>query len=235
MDWVGRLISFALVLQTLEFMRIRPFAWTTIEPEIPRVLRPFVQHYSALLYVRLICALLALLFPHAAFAMVLLLTTWLIAVRWRGTFNGGSDSMAIQILIAWSISLCFPSTAHACAYYIAIQTVLSYAVAGFAKLKQPAWRDGTALARFMQTYSRIPNEGPTNLGAATIQRAPAMWAWIAIGFECSFPLAMLNPYLCLAYITIGMTFHLLNFFIFGLNRFFFTWMAAYPALYIASL
>lgn len=235
MDWVGRLISFALVLQTLEFMRIRPFAWTTIEPEIPRVLRPFVQHYSALLYVRLICALLALLFPHAAFAMVLLLTTWLIAVRWRGTFNGGSDSMAIQILIAWSVCLCFPSSAKACVYYIAIQTVLSYAVAGFAKLKQPAWRNGTALSRFTQAYSRVPHESPANLGAVAIQRAPAIWAWIVIAFECSFPLAMLNPSLCLVYIAGGIAFHFVNFYVFGLNRFFFTWMAAYPALYIVSL
>ena len=59
-------------------------------------------------------------------------------------------------------------------------------------------------------------------------------AWSVIGFECLFPLAWFDPRLCLLLMAAGAGFHLLNSYVFGLNRFLFAWLAAYPALWFCS-
>ncbi|MBX3021939.1 MAG: hypothetical protein KF799_09710 [Bdellovibrionales bacterium] len=224
--WTGRLIALALILQSLELLRVKPYAWSVVQREIPLWLRPFVRPYSALLWLRLLSGVAVLIFPTGTLAVLLLLTTWLTAVRWRGTFNGGSDTMAVQILLAWSVSLLFPATQTACVLYIALQVLLSYVVAGVAKLREPEWRDGRALMQF--------TAGGLGGGSVLVARAPALWSWLVIAFECSFPLALLGPTMCLGYISAALVFHIANFYIFGLNRFVFVWLAAYPALYASA-
>jgi hypothetical protein len=51
-----------------------------------------------------------------------------------------------------------------------------------------------------------------------------------MGFEVLFPLALLHPLALYAGLVIAATFHLANAFLFGLNRFFWIWICAYPSL-----
>lgn len=220
MIWVGVLISFAVFLQSLEMLRLKPYPWPIVKSEMPWLLRPLLRPYPVLPWLRLGAAMIAPLFPHWSVVLVLFLTSWLIAVRWRGTFNGGSDSMTIHILAAWFVYLSEPDNAwveRGCLYYVALQLTLSYFTAGVAKLRNPEWRNGQALTRFV----------PLKAGAVS--------ALLLIGFECLFPLALLGPWVCAGFVAAGIVFHLLNSYYLGLNRFFFVWLAAYPALFLTSV
>jgi hypothetical protein len=63
------------------------------------------------------------------------------------------------------------------------------------------------------------------------QRAAATaLGWTVIAWECLFPLAWLDPHLCLGMLACGAVFHAANLWVFGLNRFFWAWLAGYPAV-----
>jgi hypothetical protein len=218
MIWVGRLISFAALLQTIEFFWIPEWGWEFLRPEIPRFIRPLLKSNRLLLTVRLLAAIGALLFGEPLFIAILLLSTWGIAIRWRGTFNGGSDAMTFLILAAWLVAACFPSLESVCLLYVAIQLVLSYFVAGIAKAINPQWRSGEALSYFF-AQSGFKISPQTSLALS----------WLLLLIECSFPLAFFAPKL---FVIMAIAFHVANVYIFGLNRFFFAWLAAYPALFL---
>lgn len=219
MIWVGRLISFAIVLQTVEFFFVPPWNWKILRQEVPKLLRPLIKSNRSLLIFRLLAAIAVLIFPHPLFIFILWITTWGIAIRWRGTFNGGSDTMSFLIVTAWLVSALFPATTSICLLYIAIQLILSYFVAGIAKIISPQWRTGHALQYFLSRANIAISPG----GAFYL-------SWVVLLFECLFPLAVFAPW---PFLIAAMLFHLANAYIFGLNRFFFAWLAAYPALILS--
>ena len=219
MIWVGRLISVAVLLQTIELFWIRPWNWKILVDEIPRVLRPFLKSNSVLLSIRLMAAVGALIFPHPVLIAIMWLTTWGIAIRWRGTFNGGSDAMTFLILSAWLLSSWVPYLAPICLLYIAIQLILSYFVAGISKLVSPQWRTGQAPQYFL-----------AQSGWAITPAFGFFMAWAVLAFECLFPLAVFAP---IPFLILAFVFHVLNAYLFGLNRFAFAWLAAYPALILS--
>lgn len=216
MIWVGRLISLAVLLQSIEFFWIRPWRWEIQRREVPQLLQRVLSHYRYLLILRLSSAAAALLFPHPLLMGSMLITTWFLALRWRGTFNGGSDTMTFHILAAWFIASVFPSLERACIFYIAIQLLLSYFVAGVSKLTNSDWRSGQSLQIFLQ-----------KAGWPMSSVTCAVLGWGLMGFEILFPLALILP---MPFMALAIFFHLANTYVFGLNRFFFAWLAAYPAL-----
>ena len=243
--WSERLLSLAILFQTIELLQLRPawadagvWRWPVLRRESARF--DFFlneKHFAALLWIRLVsCVGVWLLYPYALFIGILFFSTWLISIRWRGIFNGGSDSMTA--LIAFSLWIAQSFSHHspvikACFAYIAIQITASYFIAGIVKLKNIEWRSGVALPVFFNTprYDSPPEwvrklfEVPT--------RAKTL-SWAVIIFECSFPLSWVSPSFFSAYLCMALGFHLLNFWVFGLNRFFFAWLAGYPALYFWS-
>lgn len=158
--------------------------------------------FQALLWLRLAASIALFFGSPPALVWFLLLTTVLTAVRFGGTLNGGSDYMTVVALS----SLLVPWGR----LYLAVQLTLSYFVAGLVKLRQRDWRNGSALTRL------------TGL--------PRQLAWPVLLWECTFPLAWLSHSLCLAYLAVGLVFHLANSKMLGLNRFFWIWLAAYPSL-----
>ncbi len=248
--WTSRLLAVALLLQTVEFLQVRSafrddavFAWPALRAEhaaLPKPIRgafalllPYTA-FMALLLVRLALAL-ALLAGMTLAAPFLLFSQVAICVRFRGTFNGGSDYMTVLVLVGLTLARAlraYPLAATASYLYVAVQLVFSYFLAGFVKLREPAWRRGTALACFTSD-ARFASPR----WARVLFRNPALGllaCWSVIAFECTFPLALLEPRATVAYAVFGAAFHLFNNVIFGLNRFFFAWSAAYPALFLAS-
>jgi hypothetical protein len=180
-------------------------------------------------------ALAALAWPHAAFFAFLALGAWLSAVRWRGTFNGGADTLTLIVLGSLAVGLgAAPGSALArgALWFVALQVVLSYFVAGIVKLRRAEWWRGRALARFLgESAYDVPQRW------RAWSRYPALMgvgAWALMLFEVSFPLALRDPAWCRWYLLAAFAFHLLNFAVFGLNRFVWAWLAAYPALYVCS-
>ena len=55
-------------------------------------------------------------------------------------------------------------------------------------------------------------------------------AWTFILWECAAPLALLDTRLALVFCCIAALFHFLVFWFFGLNRFFWAWLASFPAI-----
>lgn len=252
----GRLISFAVILQTIEFFQIRKtfgehgvWKWSVIRQEFnsfPNWIRWGFDRildypgFLSLLVLRLISAFAVLILPwseiYSFFPCILFLSTLLICIRWRGTFNGGSDYMTIIITSALAIAKLFdlnPWIGKACLWYIAVQCCFSYFISGCIKLRNRDWRAGKQLGFFFQ----LPcYETPERL-KELVKKKPWLafsLSWSAMAFECAFPLALLSPRFCLFFIPLAFCFHLGNIYAFGLNRFLFAWSAAYPALYYCS-
>jgi hypothetical protein len=166
----------------------------------------------------------------------LLITYLLISLRFRGTFNGGSDSMTMTTLIGLALTqipTSHDSLASIGMYFLAIHCTLSYFIAGIIKIKNPHWRSGFALQTFL-IHSNYLVPSKIKLWA----RYPLFsicGSIIVIVFECSFPLIWLFPSLAGYYLFAGFVFHLINYFTFGLNRFVFAWLASYPTLLYCTL
>ncbi|HKP57018.1 MAG TPA: hypothetical protein VJV78_09870 [Polyangiales bacterium] len=244
--WVERGIAVALLLQTIELWQIRRhfsddgvWTWTILREEQRELAWPArcalgwvmpYRSFEGLLIARLVAAV-ALLAGASWVTPFLLFSQVAICVRFRGTFNGGSDYMSVTILLA----LCFalvPQLQRAALMFIAVQTLLSYFNAGVVKLRQPAWRSGQALLAFVSAQPSV-----SALRLAALLGAPRrrrLLARAVIGYECLTPLALLDPRLCALILALGLGFHLSNALVFGLNRFLFAWAAAYPALFFCS-
>lgn len=250
--WTERAIALCVLLQAVELLQCRKafaddgiWRWQLLRREHQALPAPLRWLFAVCLPYRPFVALLLLeLFAAAllglgvsAVAPFLWLAQLSVCVRFRGTFNGGSDYLTLLILLALSISWLFDATQHpllgkACIAYIAVQVTLSYFIAGVAKLKEAAWRDGTALRVFVSAQ----RHGAPNFIRRLLdgKRRGLVLSWAVLLFECGFPLAWLDTRVCLAFLALGLGFHLANSLVFGLNRFLFAWSAAYPALLFCS-
>lgn len=154
-------------------------------------------------------------------AIAAFVATLAIAYRSRGSYNGGSDSMLLVVALGLSIArLGAPRVGHG---YIALQLALSYVLAGVAKLRDRDWRAGTALPLIVA----LPHYGVPPRLAALLARAK-LAGYLMLAFELSFPLAYFAPW---PYAVVALGFHLANAFAFGLNRFLWAWLAAWPAVF----
>ena len=251
-SWTEKIIAFAVLLQTIELIQLRQtfadggiWRWEILRDEFrifpapARLLLDWTLSYRnfvVLLWIRLCTAGIMLVYTHTMLSPLLLATTILICLRWRGTFNGGSDYMTIIVLAMLSVASAFarsPEVLLGCLWYIALQACLSYFVAGVVKLRRKNWRSGRALAGFLESATfELPGALSS---AAENPRAAKLFSWGIIIFECCFPLALLRPGFALLFISAALLFHLINSYVFGLNRFLYAWSAAYPAVYFCSV
>lgn len=250
-----KLASVATLQQSVEFLAVEPafsergvWRWSVLREEfafLPRFLRGLAdlligdRGFSRLTRLRLLVAIFLLgstTLPalhlargvEPAFAVFLFVSQILTSLRWRGTFNGGSDFMLTVIWTGICLEM-IPGLAHAGLLYIGLQVTASYFVAGVAKLSQPAWRRGEGLASFLKTSSLHP-ELPSVLPAWSL----VTLSFLILAFELLFPLTWLSPELAWFGISLGFGFHLVVFKLFGLNRFVLAWSAGYPALLFCS-
>ena len=147
----------------------------------------------------------------------------------QGPYNGGSDRMGLLILLCLTAAHFLPGRGAELAFgYLAAQTVLSYFMSGWVKLRNPAWRSGQALGDVFAFSAYPVSEGLRGLATR-----PALLLWASrgvIGAEVAFPLALLSGPLLASALALMAAFHLANACLFGLNRFFWTWIAAYPSI-----
>lgn len=159
-------------------------------------------------------------------------SAWLV-VRSRGPVGGGSDSMFFQVqlgLFFASLGFANPLLIKIGLGWIAAQSVLSYFLAGLAKLKNAGWRNGVALQNLFSS------DGPYVLwsgvrGLAKLKSLCALLGWGAVLFELAFLAVLVLPTEGKwVFLGLGLTFHLANAVVLGLNRFVWAWTATYPAL-----
>ena len=160
----------------------------------------------------------------------LIVNALFILKRFQGPYNGGSDRMGLLILCCLCLVYWVPAQ-HWQEYifgYLALQLVLSYFIAGGVKVLNPEWRTGQALQDVFQ-FSAYPVSESLR-GWANRPKLLFLMSWSVILFELLFPVTLLTPITLMVGLTIAALFHLTNAYIFGLNRFFWIWLAAYPSL-----
>ena len=150
--------------------------------------------------------------------------------RFQGPYNGGSDRMGLLALWCLTISHCMPAgKGREIAFgYLGMQLMLSYVISGWVKIRNPDWRSGRAL-RQVFAFSAYPVSERLRSWA---ERPAVMLAmsWAVMLFEIAFPLTLVSQPSLVVGLTVAAAFHLANAFLFGLNRFFWTWLAVYPAI-----
>lgn len=154
----------------------------------------------------------------------------LVLHRYQGPFNGGSDRMGLLALwcLAAARALPWPQWQEIALGYLGIQLVLSYFISGWVKVVNPDWRTGRAL-RDVFLFSAYPANEHLR-GWAGQAGTLSVAAWTVMTFELAFPLALMSTATLAAALVAAALFHLANACLFGLNRFFWTWLSAYPAI-----
>lgn len=163
------------------------------------------------------------LFALAALSLVIL-------QRYQGPYNGGSDRMGLLAL--WCVTLAevlpAPQWRELAFGYLGLQLVLSYLISGWVKVVNPDWRSGRALADVFRFSAYPVAEDLRRL--ADRPRLLRAASWSVMGFELALPLTLVSQPMLIAGLAVAAAFHLANACLFGLNRFFWTWLAAYPAI-----
>ena len=115
-------------------------------------------------------------------------------------------------------------------WFLALQSCLSYSVAGIAKLSARGWRDGTFLISILGTEVY----GNRRL-AKQVSAIPGLAKGLSlmlIAWETLFPLILILPSnVAPGFLAMGIVFHLVNAVAMGLNDFFWSFTAMYPATF----
>lgn len=247
LQWVEKLTAIAIFLQTIELLLLRGsfsakgvWRWSTLQKEYTSL--PFGLFYVfqllfdsrglfILLILRSAVSITLFYSPSAPVVLILLLTTLLICIRWRGTFNGGSDYMTVVLLTALSLIYLLPNVPQiqkAGLWYISIHLCASYFVAGLCKILRSGWRNGSSLKSFFlsKNYS-VPDFLKAKTRSSLFMK---LLCWSVLLFEISFPVVFLSSQVAIVYLFAAVGFHLGTVYAFGLNRFLHIWVATYPAL-----
>lgn len=206
------ILAFAFIQQSVEYIR-------GLQPE------------KTLGVIRLLLSLLLLMgFQPVLVEAALLIIACFLLYRFQGPYNGGSDCMSILVLLCLFLSHIAPTVfwQQLALGYLAFQLTFSYFQSGYIKIINADWRSGQAL-----TDVFVITAYPVSKHARRWAQSPQLMllmSWLVIVFELLFPLSLLNQYALIVALAIAATFHLANACLFGLNRFFWIWPAAYPII-----
>ena len=181
--------------------------------------------------VRLILSILLLVGFQTIYVEIgLLVIAMILLQRFQGPYNGGSDCMSILVLLCLFLSHIAPTNfwKEIALGYLAFQLMFSYFQSGYIKVINSDWRNGRALQDVF-TITAYPVSENIRRWAKS-PRLMFIMSWIVILFELLFPLALLHQSLLITTLVVAAIFHLANALLFGLNRFFWIWPAAYPII-----
>lgn len=241
--------GFVVLVQSVELFWLRgrvAAIWREeiLADDLPRLAGPVraavaavlpASRFSALLAARALLAVVAIALAALGLEvpsllwLALLVSQLLVAARFRGTFNGGSDAMTVVLLVGCAVAALPHRLAPLAGLgWIAAQATLSYVIAGLVKLRDAGWRSGAVLRSFV----RIRRYGVPPAVAALLDRpgVALVAAWGVIAWESLFFLAFVLDGSALPLVALALSFHLANAYLFGLNRFLHAWAASYPAV-----
>ena len=177
-----------------------------------------------------LCVALVAGIAPAVCAAALLLTGVALLTQYDGPYNGGADRMGLLVLFCLTLANVSPGPVfpRVALGYLAVQLVISYFMSGWVKVVNVDWRTGRALSDvFLFSAYPVGENLRAFSGAHRLMLAASVGV---IAFELAFPLMLITPWTLAIALSIGAGFHLANACLFGLNRFFWTWIAAYPSV-----
>lgn len=190
--------------------------------------------FTFLNYLKLFICIMLLLFPGWIWILFLLIIHWVICVRYRGTYNGGSDMMMTVVLIGSLFGLSNSiKVAEFGVFFIAINLLNSYFIAGLVKIKNKDWLYGRALRYFILS-SPYNQHSLLGLKKWVLGDQSNWWmrilSLLTIFFELTCPVVLFSTQVGFIYFIFAIGFHFFVFLTFGLNRFFWIWLSAWPSL-----
>ena len=203
--------------------------WAFLQQSAEHLIAPANERRLHILRMVLALLLIAGFQPVISEALLVLLGIATL-YRFQGPYNGGSDRMSLLLLFCLLAARLAPTRQwqEIALGYLAVQILLSYAISGWVKLTNPDWRSGQALQDIFQFSVYPVSERLRSL--ATAPTLLIVLSWTLMLFEILFPLALLDARYLEAALAIAGLFHLVNGCVFGLNRFLWIWIAAYPCL-----
>ncbi|GAA1973002.1 hypothetical protein [Amycolatopsis minnesotensis] len=144
----------------------------------------------------------------------------------------GSDQLAFINYAVALLEKLFPDDRKAREFalsFIAAQSCLSYFTSGVVKMTSPVWRNGAAMPGIFRTRTY----GDKFLFGLLRDRETfaKLMAWGVMVAEATFPLVLVVPKpVARLFFLSGMAFHVGNAKFMGLNRFFWSFVATYPAV-----
>jgi hypothetical protein len=246
------IMSIGLILSSLEWLRLRHefgsmgiFDWKVVSlrhrfsPSTDGVLRKLAGPVGVelALGIRALAACWCLAFPLADLRIplgILVATNLFMQFRCKYGLEGSDQMLSLISISLWIGALSQNVRVFEQAiYFIAAQSILSYFVAGLAKLYGPLWRNGLAIACILNTR----DFGHSNFSSLLGRFPPLgrLLTYFIVTFECTFPLVLVLPYYyVILYILLGTVFHMATAILMGLNMFVWAFIATYPAvLYLA--
>jgi hypothetical protein len=193
-------------------------------------------------YFALLKAILAILFlfqvaqSQSTFLnnLFLIPVIWLLHIlfclRFRGTFNGGSDMMTNVLLTGITIGMLpFLRSQEMALFYVAIHSLISYFKAGVVKIRHKDWRTGLAIPHFLK---RSVFHSGRRLGDFFLRHHKVSFflSWATLLFELTVPLVLFSKPFFAFWLGWAFLFHIGVYLLFGLNRFFWLWIATWPAI-----
>ena len=234
----SRLLAFTLFLQGIEYFLLtrkelftKVWSFENLKDELKIRFLFSDLSFKIIVILQILTSLTAFIFPQTYLFVLLFLTTLLITIRFRGSFNGGSDMMSFVVLTGVLISFFAknPEMGKFGLIYIGIHGIYSYFKAGLAKIRHADWRNGSALKGFSQVslYPVVRSLKISPLLSLVL-------GWITILFELGTVSVLVVPDMVGVYFILAIIFHLMVFATFGLNRFFWIWMSAWPGIFFTA-
>ena len=115
-------------------------------------------------------------------------------------------------------------------WFIVLQVCLSYLTAGVSKLRNVSWRQGNGFKYVATSYELVPVK-KVNIFFEKYTGLTQVINWLIILFECAFPVELFaGPVVLWCFLVAGGILHGAIAFGFRLGKFFWIWIATYPAL-----
>lgn len=243
----SKLLAFSMIIQAFEYMAISQKKsvlkiWNyqnikfDLEAGLPlpnKIIQLIFsdQIFYKINFLQLALAATYLVFPISNFFIVLFATQLYNCIRFRGNFNGGSDMMTFVVLIGLLISY---SSANEKVQklgliFISINLFYSYLKAGLVKIIHSEWRNGKALPIFLKRSAFADSKKIAHWLSRHLKLSAAL-CWGVLFFELSFVIILFYNDLAYYYFLFAVLFHFIVYLSFGLNRFFWVWLSAWPAL-----
>lgn len=163
-------------------------------------------------------------------SVVIAFSSILLSFRGLSGFSGADQMSKITFT---TLSLCLislsPFVLKIGLLFLSGQLIIAYSTAGWLRIIQPTWRNGSDLLLVIRQHTY-----GNKLIWEKAREHPAISKYASLTiliFESSILFALFLPlnYFIL-YLCLGVLFHLLNAIIMGLNTFFWTFLATYPAI-----
>jgi hypothetical protein len=162
---------------------------------------------------------------------ILVLLVAVVLSNIRSAYGGdGADQMITIVLAGLAITRVSPAghAAHVFAmWFITLQLIASYFIAGVAKIVSSDWQTGSGLVGILATES-YGSRTLTDFTRSHMSIAQ-LTSWGVIAFETGFILVLvLPPALAAIFFAAGAIFHISTALVMSLNTFLFSFLAAYP-------